>query len=98
MPFIFGLPGLVWGFLRRLTWQQVLAGAVAVGGWLLWTLGQRKGRKGAEAKQEQANMENYIDVQKTIDDAKIKAARDVGALSDDDLNERLSKHPGAFRE
>ena len=45
-----------------------------------------------------AKLENYVDVQKRVDQTLEDAARLTGAISDDDLDDRLRKHSGAFRE
>jgi len=83
MPFILSLPGMAWGFLRRLTWQQVLAGAAVVGGWLLWTLGQRKGRKGAEAKEAGRKAEAAEDMK--------EIRNEVEGLPDDARRDELGR-------
>ena len=89
MPFIFALPGIVMGFLRRLTWQQLLAGAVVVGGWLLWVLGKRAGRKGEAAEQAAADMEFGEDIRDRAHEAKEQARKDTSGMSHDDIAERL---------
>lgn len=84
------------GFLRNSWIGKVLAiaaaGAVAV--LLVFSAGGRAQRR----KQKITNLEGYIDVQKRVDRTAEEAARAVGAMSDDELNERLSRHPGALRK
>ena len=56
------------------------------------------GKRAQRKDQHISNLENYVDVQRRVARTTEEAARLVGALSDDDLNDRLRKHPGAFRE
>ncbi len=84
------------GFIRN-SW--VGKAAIIIGGALMAVLfvfaaGKRSQRKDHHIE----NLENYVDVQKRVDQTKEEAARSVGAMSDDDLNDSLRKHPGAFRK
>ena len=56
------------------------------------------GKRSQKKDQHISNLENYVDVQKRVDQTLEEAARLTGAISDDDLDDRLRKHPGAFRE
>ncbi len=83
------------GFVRN-SWVGKVA--IIIGGALIavlfvFTAGKRAQRK----DQKIANLENYVDVQERVDETLEDAARRVGAMSDDDLNDSLRKH-GAFRE
>ncbi len=84
------------GFLRNSWIGKVLAiaGGVLMMVLLVFSAGGRAQRK----KQKIANLENYVDVQKRVDQTLEDAARAVGAMSDDELNDSLREHPGAFRE
>ncbi len=84
------------GFLRN-SWigkALAIAGTVLMMVLLVFSAGGRAQRK----KQKIANLENYVDVQKRVDQTLADAARAVGSISDDDLDDRLRKHPGAFRK
>ena len=56
------------------------------------------GKRSQRKDQYISNLENYVDVQKRVDRTTEKAARLVGALPDDELDDSLRGHPGAFRE
>lgn len=43
MAWIFSLPGLAWGFIRRLTWRELVAIAVTAGAALIYIKGRRDG-------------------------------------------------------
>jgi hypothetical protein len=64
MTFLLSIPGIIWSFLRHLTWQQVLAGAAAVGGALLY----RAGRKSAQKDQQLEDLEAGQDMKEIQDD------------------------------
>jgi hypothetical protein len=68
MSFIFGLPGVVWSLLRRLTWKQVLTGAAVVGGWLLLMIGRSQGRAGEKAKEAARKAEAVEDMKEIKDE------------------------------
>ena len=84
------------GFIRNSWIGKVLAwaGALIVMGLLIFSAGGRSQRK----DQHIANLENYVDVQKRVDASLEEAKHSVGAMSDGDLDDRLRRHPGAFRE
>ena len=84
------------GFLRNSWIGKALAwaGALIVMVLLIFSAGKRAQKK----DQRISKLENYVDVQKRVDRTLEDAARLTGAISDDDLDERLRKHPGAFRE
>ena len=75
---------------KALAW----AGALIVMVLLIYSAGGRAQRK----DQHIANLENYADVQKRVDASLEEAKHSVGAMSDGDLDDRLRRHPGAFRE
>ncbi len=84
------------GFLRN-SWVgkvTIIVGAVLFAMLMIFSAGGSAQRK----KQKIANLENYVDVQKRVDQTLEDAARLTGAISDDDLNDSLREHPGAFRE
>ena len=84
------------GFLRN-SWigkAALIAGGVLLTVLMIFTAGGRSQR----AKQKIANLENYVDVQKRVDRTTEEAARMAGALSDDELDDSLRGHSGAFRE
>lgn len=56
------------------------------------------GGRSQRKSQKITNLENYVDVQKRVDQTLEDAAHSVGAISAGDLDDRLRKHPGAFRE
>ncbi len=84
------------GFIRN-SWVGkvvIIVGGVLFAMLMVFSAGGRAQRK----KQKIANLENYVDVQKRVDRTLEDAARLTGAISDDDLDDRLRKHSGAFRE
>ncbi len=84
------------GFIRN-SW--VGQAAIILGGALLAVLMVfAAGKRAARKDQRISNLENYADVQKRIHKTAEETARLVGAMSDDELNDSLRKHPGAFRE
>ena len=85
-----------WSFLRN-SWMGKMV--LIIGGALFAVLMIFGAGKRAQRKDQRiSSLENYVDVQKRVDLTLEEAARLTGAISDDDLNERLRKHPGAFRE
>lgn len=84
------------GFLRN-SWigkAAIIAGGVLLTLLMVFAAGGRSQR----AKQKLANLENYVDVQKRVDQTTEDAARLAGAMSDDELADSLRGHHGAFRE
>lgn len=89
MSALLGLLATAWGFLRQLTWREILAGAVTLGMAFLYILGRRQGASKARREQAEADMELSEQIRDRADEAKQKAARDVGALDHDELVERM---------
>ncbi len=84
------------GFIRN-SWigkVTIVIGGAVLFAMMIFSAGGRAQRKNQRIK----NLENYVDVQKRVDQTLEDAARLTGAISDDDLDDRLRKHPGAFRE
>ena len=84
------------GFLRN-SWigkATIVVAGVLLTVLMVFTAGKRSQR----TKQKITNLENYVDVQKRVDRTTEEAARMVGALPDDELDDSLRGHPGAFRE
>ena len=79
MTFLLTVPGIVWGFLRGLTWRQVLAGAAAVGGALLY----RAGRRSAKRDQQLEDLEAGQDMKEIRDE--------VEGLPDDARRDELGR-------
>ena len=85
-----------WSFLRN-SWIGKVT--LFVGGALLFTLLVfTAGGRAKLQKLKIKNLENYVDVQKRVDASLEEAKHSVGAMSDGDLDDRLRRHPGAFRE
>ena len=84
------------GFLRN-SWIGKMT-IIAVGVLLTVLMVFAAGGRSQRAKQKIANLENYVDVQKRVDRTTEEAARLAGAMSDDDLDDSLRRHTGAFRE
>ena len=85
-----------WSFLRN-SWVgkvTLIVGGVLIAVLMVFSAGGRSQRK----SQKIANLENYVDVQKRVDASLEEAKHSVGAMSDGDLDDRLRRHPGAFRE
>jgi len=91
MPFILA----AFGWLRNSWLGKALAAAFAVLAAVF--LIYRKGKSDARREQETENLENYIDTGRHANEARQKAAREVGALTDDELNDRLRRR-GNLRE
>ncbi len=85
-----------WGFLRN-SWVgkvTLIVGGVLLAVLMVFSAGGRAQRKNQKIK----NLENYVDVQKRVDKTLDAARHSVGAMSSGDLDDRLRKHPGAFRK
>ena len=75
------------GFVRNSWVGKAVAIAFAVAS--AFFIIRRSGYKAAQADQKDADMEFGEDIRSKDNDAKIKAIREVGDLSHDDLSERM---------